>query len=70
MSLAELIVSATSSNGPLRIEAENKINEAKMTNPGLFILACSEEFAEKNLIDDLRPNAAILIKYTLLNSSV
>mmetsp|Transcript_41693 Transcript_41693/g.37109 ORF Transcript_41693/g.37109 Transcript_41693/m.37109 type:complete len:131 (-) Transcript_41693:2276-2668(-) len=34
----------------------------------MFILACSEEFSQNNLSDSLRPKAAILIKYTLLNS--
>jgi hypothetical protein len=70
MSLADLITAASRGIGPQRVEAENKLNEAKLTNPGLFILACSEEFAQKNLNDDLRPMAAILIKYTLLNAPV
>ncbi len=70
MSLAELIAAASSSNNQMRQEAENKLMEARDSNPGMFIAACSEEFAQKNLPDTMRPQAAALIKYTLLNFAV
>lgn len=70
MNLAQLIEATEAANNQLRSQAEAQLMEARDQSPALFILACSEEFAKKNLPDLVRPKAGILIKYTLLNSGV
>lgn len=70
MSLAQLIEATESTNNQLRSQAEAQLLEARNQSPALFILACSEEFAKKDLPDLLRPKAGILIKYTLINWGV
>lgn len=70
MNLSQLIQATESNNNSIRSEAENQLLNARNQSPGLFILACSQEFAQKNLNDITRPKAGILIKYTLLNLSV
>jgi len=67
MSLAQLIQDTESNDNQKRKVAEEQLLEGRNQNPSLFILACSQEFSQKNLPDLLRPKAGILIKYTLIN---
>ena len=70
MNLTQLIEATESTNNQLRSQAEAQLLEARNQSPALFVLACSEEFAKKDLSDLLRPKAGILIKYTLINYGV
>lgn len=70
MSLAQLIQATATSNNIDRANAEKQLQDAFKADPGLFLFACSEEFAQQNLNDDLRPQAAILLKYSLINFEV
>lgn len=70
MSLAQLIVATATLDNASRANAEKQIQEAFKKDPGLFLYACSDEFAKTNLSDELRPQAAILLKYSLINFEV